>query len=38
MKEVKSVLFIVGSQQKIKSLFPAEPKAGVFTSPAPSLG
>ena len=27
----------MGSQRKPKSLFPDEPTAGVFTSPAPSL-
>ena len=31
-------LFNVGSRRKPESLFPAEPTAGAFTSPAPSLG
>ena len=30
--------FLTGSRRKPKRLFPPEPTAGVFTSPAPSLG
>ena len=34
----KGVLFNVVRQRKPESLFPVESTAGVFTSPAPSLG